>query len=36
LQALGPYFKVALEAAQGIAGARFYAELSAVLYARPA
>jgi hypothetical protein len=34
---LGPYFKVVLLATQGgTAGARLYAELSAVLYARPA
>ncbi len=35
---LGPYFKVQLNAAQGTGTApiRFYAELSAVLYARPA
>jgi len=35
---LGPYFKVQLNAAQGsgTGSIRFYAELSAVLYARPA
>jgi hypothetical protein len=33
---LGPYFKVVLVATQLTASARLYAELSAVLYARPA
>lgn len=33
---LGPYFKVVLVATQGSSTARLYAELSAVLYARPA
>ena len=32
----GPYFKVVLVATQGSSTARLYAELSAVLYARPA
>jgi hypothetical protein len=33
---LGPYFKVVLNIAQATASAKLYAELSAVLYARPA
>ncbi len=36
LNNLGPYFKVVMSITQGTASARFYAEMSAVLYARPA
>lgn len=36
LNNLGPYFKVVLNIAQATASAKLYAELSAVLYARPA